>query len=597
MEESDQFYPVFDQQAITEHAQRIKKFWPEASAHARDLFPEFCELYDNIKRFNRPNAIGARITLDSGLNHEQWEACLAHYHDKEICAYLRYGWPVGYTADAPPASVNRNHPSGINFKHHVDDFIQTECNFGAMLGPFNMDPFSPWTRKSPVMSRPKKDTEKRRIIIDLTFPEGAGVNSGIDIHSIFGRDISYKLPSIWDLSAHLQNIGPGAWIWVADLQRAYRQLRVDPLDTPLLGLQVEKGIFLDLCPAFGCRSSSAACQRTSNAVVYLMRKQGFVVYAYLDDFTGCSATQQQALKAYKTFKDLMNQLGLQLAPNKCHPPATVVTWLGYKIDTKKMELSVPREKLKEVLDLCSDWINRTRVNKKNLQSFVGKVLHVVPCIRHARKFTTRMLAVLRAMNTKNWTTIGAEFKADVEWFRQYASQANGISLITPDVQYTVQIECDACLAGAGGNSTRHYYQWTFTKEFLQKYNVIHHLEAINIIVALRTLCPEGPPKGQGIMIFTDNMSSSLALMTGSTKDQVLGACARELWIEGALRDVDIKRINRAFSSRWLMLSVGPLSTLGKDFSRTTRQELEVSSSYLPSLRATGSSGMTCKCYT
>lgn len=255
---ADQFYPAFDQQAISEHALRIERFWPDTTAHARAAFPAFCELYDTIKSFNRPNAVGARITLDSGLKLDEWEARLTQYHDKEICAYLRYGWLVGYSGDAPPVTVNRNHPSGNNFKDQVNDFIQTECNYGAMLGPFFQDPFSPWMRKSPVMSRPKKDTSKRRIIIDLTFPEGEGVNSAIDIHSVFGRDISYKLPSIWDLTAHLNTIGPGAWIWVADLQRAYRQLRVDPLDTPLLGQQVDEGIFLDLCPAFGCRCGLTA---------------------------------------------------------------------------------------------------------------------------------------------------------------------------------------------------------------------------------------------------------------------------------------------------------------------------------------------------
>lgn len=335
------FLPSFEEKALQEHAHRIKTFWPEPTKHAKVMFPQFCDLYDRVKSFAAPNAVGARITLDSGLHLEQWEARLATYHDKEICAYLRYGWPVGYSADSPPVSVNRNHPSGEAFKSHVQDFLQTECAYGAMLGPFKELPFTPWVRMSPVMSRPKKDTNKRRIIIDLTYPEGSGVNSGIDIHSILGRDISYKLPSIWDLVAYLQTIGPGAWIWVADLQRAYRQLRVDPIDTPLLGLALDGAIYLDLCPAFGCRSSSAACQRTSNAVAYLMAQKGHTVYAYLDDYAGCSSSQQDAMTAYTYFRTLTDSLGLQLAADKCRPPATDVTWLGYTINTVTMQLSGP----------------------------------------------------------------------------------------------------------------------------------------------------------------------------------------------------------------------------------------------------------------
>lgn len=81
------FYPVFDHDAILEHSERIKTFWPDPSDHAKALFPAFCELYNKIKSFNRPNAIGARITLDSGLNLQEWESRLSHYHDNEICAY------------------------------------------------------------------------------------------------------------------------------------------------------------------------------------------------------------------------------------------------------------------------------------------------------------------------------------------------------------------------------------------------------------------------------------------------------------------------------------------------------------------------------
>lgn len=166
------FYPKFDPEAVNAHSQRIRTFWPNPSSQAKRDFPDFCKLYSDVKKWSCPNAIGARITIPSGLHLDQWESRLATYHDNEICAFLRFGWPVGYSAPHPPTSVSHNHPSGNRFRAHVNDFIQTETALGAMLGPFKEDPFHPWTRKSPVMTRPKKDTNKRRIIIDLTFPPG-----------------------------------------------------------------------------------------------------------------------------------------------------------------------------------------------------------------------------------------------------------------------------------------------------------------------------------------------------------------------------------------------------------------------------------------
>lgn len=62
------------------------------------------------------------------------------------------------------------------------------------------------------------------------------------------------------------------------------------------------------------------------------------------------------------------------------------------------------------------------------------------------------------------------------------------------------------------------------------------MEAVNILVAYRTLAHHDSHRPTSVLILTDNISSSAALMTGRTKDSVLGACARELWLEAAKHD-------------------------------------------------------------
>lgn len=536
----DPFFPTFDQKEVENHSQRIASIWPYPTPQAMEQFPEFCKTYCMIKSFNLPNVLGARLTLKSGLNLANWERHLRDYHDKEVCSFLRFGWPLGYSADSPPTSIPDNHPSGTNHMEHVNTFIQTELAHKAIVGPFKEPPFFPWTRNNPIMSRPKKDTQARRIIIDLTFPDERGVNQGIDIHSILGRDISYTLPNIWDLTTCLKDLGTGAWVWKADLQRAYRQLRVDPLDTPFLAMQTRRGTFLDLCPSFGCRSSSAACQRTSNAVVYLMRKEGFVTYAYLDDYAGCSATEEEAIRAYNYFIALTNNLGLKLATEKCQPPQQHVTWLGYTVDTLKMQVSIPLEKVQELKAECQAWMSRQKANKRMLQSLLGKILHAAGCIKNARKFTARLLSTLRSLGKRYWTTINDECKADIRWFLEYASHhANGVSLYAPALDLLI-IECNACLTGAGGHTNTHYYEWTYEQHHRSRFPNIHQLEAVNVLVALRTLAPPHLQHVDGVIIFTDNISASFSLATGKTHDDILGACARELWLEGAIMDIDIQ---------------------------------------------------------
>lgn len=59
---------------------------------------------------NQPNCITVRIPLDSDLNIQAWREELNQYHDKTLCDYLEFGWPLGYHSDTTPDITNNNHP-------------------------------------------------------------------------------------------------------------------------------------------------------------------------------------------------------------------------------------------------------------------------------------------------------------------------------------------------------------------------------------------------------------------------------------------------------------------------------------------------------
>lgn len=161
-------------------------------------------------------------------------------------------------------------------------------------------------------------------------------------------------------------------------------------------------------------------------------------------------------------------------------------------------------------------------------------MHMTNCIPHARRFTTRLLATLRALHSKLWTTLTPEAKLDITWFLKYSELGNGISLLTSEMN-PFEIKCDASLHGGGGCSHSAYYKWKFSSSHAEKYTSIHELEAINLLVAFKTLSPTPVHSQINIVIYTDNMASSYALMTGKTKDTTLGACARQIWLEAANR--------------------------------------------------------------
>lgn len=97
----------------------INQVWPSVTKQASTEFPAFAHMFEVIKKQAAPNFIVAKIPVKSGLVISKWESELSDYHDKLLCKFLKFGWPLGYHKLAPPHPVTSNHPSAIHHMHHV----------------------------------------------------------------------------------------------------------------------------------------------------------------------------------------------------------------------------------------------------------------------------------------------------------------------------------------------------------------------------------------------------------------------------------------------------------------------------------------------
>ena len=518
-----------------EYAYILEEIWPLTSPQLSGKCYHL-DLYDIVRATGVPNYMSARIRIPSEIKCDAWDALLHGYHDAEIAEYLRFGWPGGYTAPTLPTSTTKNHPSALMFPDHVQAFIDKEVGLGAMLGPFPAPPFSPWSQVSPLLTVEKRDSSSRRVIIDLSFPLGEGVNSGVPRNFFQGAPRQFSLPTINDLANLIISAGQGSFLWKADLERAYRQLRCDPLDYPLMGITHAGAYFTDICPSFGCRGSSMSQQRVSDAVCYLMSTQGFQSLAYVDDFCGIQQSKSQAAAAYQAFSSLTDTLGLKLAPDKCSPPATEMEWLGFLFNTQDMSITLPPSKLRDILDLTATWARKERASRRELQQLAGKLNHISQCVLPARKFMSRILAALRSAPQWGTIRITEPFRRDIAWFARYAEKCNGRILMEDDLP-SFEIQCDACLEGGGGFSDTNFYSIPFHESMFADMH-ISQIEAFNIVLAVKTLMPDDLRAAQ-IVITTDNSAAMHTLNSGRTHDPILAACSRELWLVAALRELRI----------------------------------------------------------
>ena len=128
----------------------------------------------------------------------------------------------------------------------------------------------------------------------------------------------------------------------------FRNIRVDPVDAMKFGIQWQDSKFLDLSVAFGWTHGSAAFQRLSDAIVYIMRRHGCRLFAYSNDYVSVTPADD-AERQFNMLSDLLNRLGLPMNRDKKTPPNKVLTCLGIDININDGTLSIEQQKLESII--------------------------------------------------------------------------------------------------------------------------------------------------------------------------------------------------------------------------------------------------------
>ena len=110
----------------------------------------------------------------------------------------------------------------MQYPQALDKYVKKEKEKGAILRPFKVIPFSNKVGISPISTRPKKQTQERRIIIDLSFPPGNSINDGMIKGSYLGMQAELTFPKTDDLAKRIAQLGVGACMFKVDLSRYFR---------------------------------------------------------------------------------------------------------------------------------------------------------------------------------------------------------------------------------------------------------------------------------------------------------------------------------------------------------------------------------------
>ena len=483
-----------------------------------------------VRASKKPNYAGERIQVNNNWNFEYLEAHTTKLPEaKATIEMCKYGWPLNAEDTKTQSTLPPNAKGARDNTSELNQYIEKEIRRGSIIGPFHTSPFGDATRISPLDTRPKKDSDDLRVILNLSHPFKAGsVNASISKIKYLGVEFKLHYPTCDDLGSIVRRKGKGCKIFKRDVEACYKQMYMDPGDIHLLGFRVGQYIYFDVTLSMGARSSCLCCQRTTNLITHIFCDgMGGDAVNYLDDFGGA----EEAHKAEVAFLNLgriLQNIGIHESKKKACPPSHTCTFLGVKYDTINMVMTISDDRITELQSMLEQWSHKTHASLKEVQQILGKLNFVCNTVRSGRVFVSRIINLLKELPTEGQTPLSEEFKADLRWWQKYMSVFDGRNII-PDYNWAAPdtvISTDATPTTCGGWADGEYWHSHFPEHISNMEGVyINELESLAVIVGMKVW--KDKISNRNVLMYCDNKTTVDILNSGKASNPFAQKCLRE----------------------------------------------------------------------
>ena len=411
-------------------------------------------------------------------------------------------------------------PSVASQPQVVRDYLAEECALGRILGPLLRETL-PGVQLSRFGLIPKKTRGAWRLIVDLSSPEGASVNDGIEVPLC-----SLEYMSVEDALGTVRQLGRGTLLAKVDIQKAYRIVPVHPADRLLLGMQWEDNVYVDAALPFGLRSAPKIFTAVADAAEWIVRREGVpFVGHYLDDFLILGRpNSQECWQSLHQLQKVFEQLGLPIAPDKTEGPATVLSFLGIEIDTMAMEVRLPTNKLQALQATVSLWAAKRSCTRRELESLLGSLGHACCVVKEGKTFMRRLFDLLLVTRrAHHYIRLNAAARSDLCWWQEFLAPLNHASfarsLLNSSAQVTLATDASGSV-GCGAIWTGWWFQlrWADVPGCLASElgrDSITFKELLPIVMATGIWGPQW--QGSPVLVYCDNQGAAAVVNSGYSK--------------------------------------------------------------------------------
>ena len=457
--------------------------------------------------------------------------------------FLLWGFLFGFRVVNPSCSSQYLPPKGtkkslweLNFirKHFLSELDQDRVSYVSSTPNCIHDVFVV-----------PKDGGGGRVVVDCSRPKEFSVNNSTDEVKM---KFSYK--SLGNVTDMLQK---GDYIGTLDIKDAYRAVNIHPSDRQFQGLRCNMGlnnykIFEDNRLCMGLSSSPYIFSKISDFVVRCLFRKGISrVVNYLDDFCILGGTRLEVEHSQRILIGVLRRLGFFINYKKVSCPNTTARFLGIIIDSVKLQLKLPLDKLEKMRCMLGEIVGKRKVTKKLLQRVGGVLSHCAKVIKGGRTFSRHIFDLMATLKQPHHRVrLNRGVMEDFRWWLDFANVFNGQATIINHDTMRISVYSDASdwgfgalygsdwLVGAFSDVTSPNVWGIPDHHWVSPTNVLPNSH-INIkeMAAIYEACARWAPYWQdsSLIFITDNTVVRSALNTGRSRNaNVMFFLRRIFWL-------------------------------------------------------------------
>ena len=166
----------------------------------------------------------------------------------------------------------------------------------------------------------------------------------------------------------------GDWFVKVDPKDAYFTIPIDSNQQQYLRFMLKGESYQFTCLHFGPSCAPCTFTKVLKPVMTLLRSWGVRIIVYIDDMLTLADTPEQAPQHLQTLLWILHTLGFTVNQDKSVlKPTQETKFLDLIVDSVFMEISLPREKLRQIRREATKLLSQSQESARVLSQFTGKL--------------------------------------------------------------------------------------------------------------------------------------------------------------------------------------------------------------------------------